>query len=501
MSVLEELTGNEIRLPSPPAVAIKILQAVRDSKTSFSELSRIISSDPALTFKVLSMANSSFYGLPYRVDSLDKAVGVLGFDAIRNLALSFVIVKEMKGQSVDGFNYDLFWKRAITSAVAAEILSGMMGVRSDNTFVTALLMDIGIAVMYITMPSEYRRVFDEKEVNKLSVVEAERKIFGFDHQVVGSEMLKKWGIPAQIHQPISRHHECSGSDRAVCILRAADVTSSIYHGTMTVQKVKSLREIFTNKLSLSVETLEDFIDEVAEKTIEVFSVFEIPPGEMKPYSEILQEANEELHRLNLSYEYLVIELRQAKEKAERLARELKAANERLRDLALKDGLTGLYNHRYFQELLDKELSRARRYNHPISLIMLDIDHFKRINDTYGHPQGDVVLKEISRVIRDSLRDTDIAARYGGEEFAIVLPETDLKGALSVAERLRSEVEALMPVLDGNRIKVTISLGVTSIEDHSTVVEKKHLIDVADRALYCSKKKGRNRITIVSLAPC
>jgi diguanylate cyclase (GGDEF)-like protein len=500
MNVLEQLTKGDIKLPSPPVVAIRILQVVRDKETSFNSLSKIISSDPALTLKVLSIANSSFYGLPYKVDNLDKAISILGFDAIKNLALSFVIVKGMKEfRTEKWFDFDLFWKRALTAAVAAEILSKKLDIRSDNTsFVTALLMDIGVPVMFLVRPLEYKRVFDEKEANKLPVTEAEWKVFGFDHQVVGSAILKKWGIPEEIYSPISRHHECNAKGDFSCILRASDMTSSIYHGSKSVQKIQSLREICVNTLSLSEDSLEEFIDEVAEKTLEVFKTFEIDPGEMKPYSEILQEANEELHRLNLSYEYLVIELKQAKEKAERLAKELMEANEKLRELALKDGLTGLYNHRYFQELLEKEMVRAYRYKHPISLIMLDIDHFKKINDTYGHPQGDIVLKELSGIITRTLRNSDIAARYGGEEFAIILPETDLEGAGLVAERLRREVESLRLNLNGEKVNITISLGVSSIETHTRVIEKKYFVDITDRALYNSKKKGRNRVTIVPI---
>ncbi len=499
MNILEKLTKGDIRLPSPPVVAIRILQAVKDKKTSFNSISKIISADPALTFKVLSIANSSFYGLPYKVDNLDKAISILGLDVIKNLALSFVIVKGMKELRTEKwFDLDLFWKRALTAAVAAEILSKKLDMRSDNTFVTALLMDIGVPVMFLARPFDYKRVFDEKEANRLPVIEAECKVFGFDHQVVGSAILKKWGIPKEIFSPISIHHECYEKGEMNCILRASDMTSSIYHGSKSVQKIQSLREFCKNRLFLSENTLDEFIDEVAEKTIEIFKTFEIDPGDMKPYSEILQEANEELHRLNLSYEYLVIELKQAKEKAERLAKELMEANEKLRELALKDGLTGLYNHRYFQELLEKELKRAYRYKHPISLIMLDIDHFKKINDTYGHPQGDIVLKELGRIITRTLRNSDIAARYGGEEFAIILPETDLEGAGLVAERLRREVASLRLNLNGDKVNITISLGVSSIENHSHIIEKKFFVDITDRALYNSKRKGRNRVTIVPI---
>jgi diguanylate cyclase (GGDEF)-like protein len=243
------------------------------------------------------------------------------------------------------------------------------------------------------------------------------------------------------------------------------------------------------------DDLESIIDSVANKSVEILSFFEIDPGNMKPFSQIFQEANEELGKLNLSYEQLIVELKQAKEKAENFAQELKKANERLRDMAFKDGLTGLYNHRYFQDLMDSELSRAIRYKRPFSLIMLDLDHFKKINDKYGHPVGDLVLKEVSKTIKITVRDSDIAARYGGEEFAIVLPETELKGAAMTAERLRKAVEQLEIDTKGCRIDVTVSVGVTCYHPTIEKIDKSEILAEADNALYNSKNKGRNMISI------
>jgi diguanylate cyclase (GGDEF)-like protein len=158
--------------------------------------------------------------------------------------------------------------------------------------------------------------------------------------------------------------------------------------------------------------------------------------------------------------------------------------------AVTDELTGLSNHGRFQELLGSEMEQVRRYHHPIGLIMLDIDNFKSINDTYGHPQGDVVLKRVARVVADSSRDADFPARYGGEEMALILPHTDLEGAYAIAERVRTAVEALrIPRRDDlGVLRITASLGVAAITDGS----KDALIADADGALYEAKRSGKNR---------
>ncbi len=169
--------------------------------------------------------------------------------------------------------------------------------------------------------------------------------------------------------------------------------------------------------------------------------------------------------------------------------------EETEQLAVTDGLTGLNNHRFFQSFFERELNRARRYNHPLSLIMVDIDHFKKVNDTLGHPVGDKVLLEVSRLLREQARDVDLVARYGGEEFMLVLPETKKSEAQLLAERIRLAVEKNK---FGDEItkgvgKVTISLGVSGFPEDGS--EKNEIIDKVDKALYRAKAGGRNQVRV------
>lgn len=159
-------------------------------------------------------------------------------------------------------------------------------------------------------------------------------------------------------------------------------------------------------------------------------------------------------------------------------------------LATTDGLTGLNNHRHFQEILSKEIERARRYKHPVSLLLMDIDHFKNFNDTYGHPVGDLVLKEIAICIHKSIRTNDIPARYGGEEFTVIIPETDQKSAMVIAERVRITIERHIIRSLEKELRVTVSIGCASYP--SQVSSQQELIDCADKALYYSKENGRNQ---------
>ena len=502
MKSIEDILNDEVKLPSLPSIALRIIDAVKTDEASLGELAKIVSSDPALAARVLKISNSSFYSLPQKVDSIQKALTILGTEALKNVALSFVIVKWMQTDNGDGFNFEVFWKRAVTSAVAADLVSKAINQKSDDIFITALLQDIGIVILFLCMSEEYLKVFDEKRVTAAPVIEAEKKIFGFDHQEVGTRMLEKWGLPENITKPVQFHHNLKQApetyESKVRVLWLADRMSSVYHGSQCAEKMKDINQTLGRVYGFSEEDTNKIIDAVASKSIEILSYFDIDSGNMKPYSQLLLEANEELGKLNVSYEQLILELKRSKEKAESLALELQNANQQLRELATKDGLTGLFNHRYFQEALDREISRALRYEKPLALILLDIDHFKKVNDTYGHPVGDIVIKLISAMMKKAVRESDLVARYGGEEFAAILPETELKGAAILAERLRRAVEAADIPANGQTIKVTISVGVCAYNLSVSSGGKAAFVNATDKGLYHAKENGRNKISLVNM---
>jgi two-component system cell cycle response regulator len=195
-------------------------------------------------------------------------------------------------------------------------------------------------------------------------------------------------------------------------------------------------------------------------------------------------------RLNVARRIIEMEeqLRSRSLELERMHAELERRNVLLAELASCDGLTGLKNHRSFREALDAQFSLARWRGAPLSMVMLDVDQFKSFNDTFGHPAGDEVLREVARLLRSCVRDRDVVARYGGEEFAVLLPSTDIDDSWALAERLRQSIEQhpweLRPI--------TISLGISTTSPRASRAAL--LIELADRSLYQSKAEGRNRVT-------
>jgi diguanylate cyclase len=178
--------------------------------------------------------------------------------------------------------------------------------------------------------------------------------------------------------------------------------------------------------------------------------------------------------------------------------ELTLYEKKLLEMNMKDGLTGIFNRRYLDKRLEEEFQRARRYGRVLSLIVCDIDYFKKVNDNYGHQCGDLILKNVVEKIASSIRKTDCLGRYGGEEFCCILPETGLECALQLAERFREMIQSMESILNDQTVRVTISLGVAQLAEG--MASERDLFSRADVALYEAKRTGRNRVVSLDQAP-
>jgi len=497
VTTVKELFDEKVRLPSPPAIALKILEAVRSEENSFDDIAQVIMSDPSLTIRVLKIANSSLYGLSQPVTSLAQATGMIGTDAIKNIALSFVIVQEFQNPLQGSFDMQYFWRRAVTTAVAAEVVGNTVNHKDQDLFVSGLLQDIGVLILFLSLPEDYTAVLDKKRISGNRLSSAEMEQFGCDHTEIALYLANAWNLPDSIKLPIRYSHTPEEAEKqykySATILDLSDKISSIYHGLRSNRKVQEVISGFNKEWQLSTDQANDLIDTIGERSSEILALFEIDPGEIKPFSMIMQEANDALGELNFSYEQVVLELKQAKQNSEQLARELQQANHNLKKLAFRDGLTGLYNKRYFQQALTTEIERSIRYELPFSLLLLDIDFFKKVNDTYGHPTGDKVLEVISNLLLRLVRNCDVAARYGGEEFAIILPETGPIGAKVLAQRLRRGIEQETITNNAHTVSVTVSIGLAGTELAAKDMTVESFIEQSDQALYKAKQNGRNMV--------
>ena len=211
------------------------------------------------------------------------------------------------------------------------------------------------------------------------------------------------------------------------------------------------------------------------------------------YEEAINKGASDFVSKPVRFEELLLRLRRVL-KERQIAKERTLMLKKLQELAITDGLTTLYNSRYFYKQLDSEVDRSKRYNHPLTLLFMDIDYFKHYNDTYGHMEGDKVLARFGKVIKSCLRKMDTAYRYGGEEFTVILPETSGDEVMTVAKRIKDAIKnEKFSTQSGESISMTISIGVTQYctgERISTFVQR------ADKAMYLSKQRGRNQISTI-----
>ena len=494
-SQIQQLIKKELNLLLPPEMVVKILSAVQNDDAAFSKLGEIISADPILTAKILKVANSSLYTKNCAITNIYRAMSVLGTNSVKNIALSFVIVAALGNKEQNSFDFDHFWRRSITAAVSAELLSKMLQYQDNNLFVTALLQNIGVLVISLTKGEEYDILLKDARLSNVDLLDLEKDKYGFDHQQVGYALLISWDLPDPISEPIFFHHQAINAletcYKSAETLYFADQLSALYNESEIAEKARLFQQRLVERFGVDETQTLKLLDDTAVDSCEIIKAFGLNPGDIRPYSLLLQAASADLGKLNLSKEQIILEMKEAKE----VAQKLRETNSCLKKLVYRDGLTGLYNYRYFQESLDKELSRATKYNSSVSLVLFDIDSFKKVNDTYGHPVGDLVLMNISRAIRNIVRPIDIVARYGGEEFAIILPETKITGVSVFAARLRHCIEEVTTLVNRQLIHVTVSVGATIFGTEQPGMTKDLLIEVADRALYQSKMNGRNQVTI------
>ncbi|MFT4823263.1 MAG: two-component system cell cycle response regulator [Halioglobus sp.] len=489
-------------LPSLPIVASQLVTLTSKGDTTLSEVAELVSQDIALSTKILKVSNSAFYSFPSKIGSIQQAVSILGTNAVQSLVLSFSFLTINKSGPCNKFNFNEFWEQSLESAIASRlILEKVPGANLEEIFVSGLLQNLGALILACTFPEEFGGVLDAIEDGEVSPREAEIAAFGGDHCFFGYEVAKSWNFPASILLPILHHHEpkgVSGEDKNISsttkAIYLANILLDIFHSEKPEKSHREFEIQAKQLLGLKSEAIESILENAHVELGKGAANFGLKIEESKPVQEILQAANIRLSLLNLDYEQMNIELVAAKVALENLTSELREKNNILKNLANIDGLTGVYNNRFFQATMDKELSRSTRHSYHLSLILIDIDHFKGFNDTHGHLVGDFVLAEFSKVLTAALREYDTLARYGGEEFVVILPETDERDALIVAEKLRKAVET-SPFKEGKEeYRVTASFGVSSAHpDLEETLGKTDMIKRADDALYEAKDSGRNRV--------
>ncbi len=503
------LALDELKLPSPPRTLSRIVKAASDPEVTAIELAKIASADPGFTVELLRLINSPRYRRGAAVSTVERAAGLLGPRTLKNLALCTAVKGCMDPKELPGFDLDRFWLDSLRRAVAAQMICEKQDnapLAPEEAFSLGLLLDLPVLALLQSYPSMSADWFEHHEASPEERRAYEQELFGIRHDDIAMDLAHVWFLPIHLATAMHYHHQPEKApDEAKALSMLAYRAERFAELLTCANKTRALsraQSLLRDDLGLSPEVTEAMISEYGDRTHDEAQAFGLSVNEPPSLQVLLMEANRSLAEANLSSEELVQKLTQTLKEKDELAEQLEERNRKLEELSLTDTLTQLPNRRAFRNRLSYEINRAARAGGTLILLVSDIDHFKRVNDTWGHSFGDAVLRGSSDAMSRVLRQTDMVARVGGEEFAVILPATDVKGGALVAEKIRKAVHAVVHEAPKDKPQqFTISIGMAVVtgpqaSPYSVSEVEARLYETADRALYAAKEGGRNRVAAV-----
>ncbi len=469
-----------INFPTPPAIALQIVALAGDPEIDVGKVAATIAKDPGLTAKVLRVANSPLYSKRRKSENLRQALVALGLNAATTLALSFSLVATYKTGTGAGINYARYWRRAILGASAARTFGALKAVRSpEDLFLAALLQDIAILGVDRVQPDFYRAL--PAEAAHAEIIAHEAALLGTDHAALGAWLLRHWKLPEPLCATVEASHEpaSAAADSAIgmaarCVALGSECVELLLTHP-TDMDLQPLTDHARSWLGIDGEALAQAMTTIVAEIPEIERLFDTAILEAEVANAILDQAREMLTIRNLQAIDQVSSLRQATE-------QLEARTTALEDKQRRDPLTGVFNRGFLDETLHREFAHAVASGRPLSIVFADLDRFKQVNDTHGHPAGDSVLIETARLFMQTVRDGDYVARYGGEEFVIVLPGLATDGAVVLCERILGQLRAARHQVAGGSIRVTASLGLATVDASAGYERGAEMIEAAVRGV-------------------
>ncbi len=492
---LKHSIANCSSLPSLPAIVLQVIDASKDPDIGLAEVSEIIRTDPALSLKLLKIANSPLYSLRRTIHNLREALTLLGLNASLTIALSFTLVRSLKDGQEKSEDHKNYWRRSLLSATIARHMGFKLGLSNlEDLFLTGLLQDIGILALECNDPNFYT----SSEIDSLdhaSRVSFECEAIETDHAQIGAWLLQTWHLPEKLYMAVSKSHmNCNDESlpsETTQFQQCINLSGSIADIWLSDDQTESLKcnlNDIKETLNINDEEFSEFLKDINNMIPDISNLFDITISDSSSRDRVLDEARELLLERNL----------QVIKQSEQDRRQLDALTEKAKDLeheTLHDDLTGIYNRKYFDRVLEEEFENANLNRWPLSLAFIDIDNFKHVNDIHGHLIGDQVLKDIAEFINQHIRQTDIFSRYGGDEFVLLLPGSTNE----VAKNMLSRILKQMRTNDFGKMnelekRPTVSIGLASHLDGHDFDNITELLKAADKALYKVKETGRDNIS-------
>ena len=477
---------------SKAPLSLIALQIVRESlapEASLPDLAKLAASDPGFALRIIAVVNSPAFGPQRHVSDVRQAVSMVGIRGLRgigmSLALSDMVPVGEAGRTLLG--------NSLRRAVASQLLAQLMGQKEvDEFFTTGLFLEVGLLAR---AREDLEGAAEVARLPALHRVMHERAAGFVDHPAAGAALAATFMLPPHVEAAVLQHHADAPPEVISSrIAWAAERLAAIWEGGDAVQNRKAAIDAVL-ALGLTQDHAQTALKDLPDMVVAAATAFDRDVGPQQSVESILVDVNRSLIEMTQNYDAAVRRLEALLAEKDELGKQLLEANGQLTRLASTDALTGLANKRALEQALIRDLSRAERDKTWLTIVISDIDFFKKVNDTYGHLTGDEVLRQVGRAFGSKLRGGDLAARYGGEEFLLILPGSNGVGGKIAAERLRKSIEGLAMEGPTGPFNVTSSFGVASVCGPGCAGTMKDLIARADTALYAAKHAGRNRVVV------
>lgn len=481
----------QVDFPSPSRVATEIIALARDPDIEMAKVAQAVGRDPAMTAKILRIANSAFYAQRRPSQNLRQALVIIGLNAALTLALSFSLVSSMRALRPVGIDYPRFWRRSLLAATAARTFGESTKVgHAEDIFLAALLQDMAVLALDRASRDFYSKL--QQPSSHADWIAYEVAQLGRDHAGYSAMLLKAWNLPERICKTVAASHEPQTLDAttdegrfARCVALGSDLAEAVA-ATDRTGLVTALSQRADKLLGMNQETFTEVVTRILNLIPETEALYETSILDSDDAENLMAEARELLAVRNLHALQEVTQLQAT-------TSVLLTRTEEAEDSSRRDALTGVLNRSWLDRTLDREFTQAVVFGRDLSVAHVDLDHFRKINESHGTPVGDRVLRSCAQALQSCVRGSDMVARFSGEEFLVVLPGADPQIARQVAQRMLNALATADHDPETGSVRVTASIGVATYTPKQRFASTLALIEAADHALYAAKLQGRNRV--------
>ena len=484
-------------LPTTAAVAMKFVELGKDPDAEPSEYSKVISSDSSLSTKMLSLANSSWFGVRNKVTKVQVAVNLLGLSTVRTLAISYCVTGLHNELRLSAEESRMFWSASLCKAVAAKQYAMLHDPKqAEEAFAAGLFQDFALPVMFAVAKEQLGPVLQDVSLDWKARLVKERGLFRLDHAELARCVAQKLELPDLFVDAVAFHHNYASLKEFIpkpVIADAAYLASLFPHvlDQWNRQDATEMREFLAAHRGEKPLTVEQFLDSVQKEFNQLFCYFEQGKPPETKLTEMLEQATREVADNTTRLVSTVHEMLQQAASDGKAVHRMLQQQSQLEQAATRDPLTSALNRDGFTGQANELLAKASRYGASSAVVYLDIDHFKTLNDTSGHAQGDLALKMVVEQIQQSIRQSDLVGRLGGDEFVVLLTDCSENDAVQVLQRILNSV-ADRSAKELN-LRATLSAGLVWVRAQGQTLPLDKLLAAADGLMYNAKRAGGNQI--------